>query len=412
MIYNLKNSIRLLFLLIILIVECNIFYNFTSQENIEEKIAVLKSLATQVDIDSEDFSFLDDVLKDNRIVLLGEQLHSDGTAFEIKSQIIKYLHENLGYNVVLYEAGLYDIWYMDMQDTIKPQMGLYNFWWDNDECRPIWDYYQKCRQSENPIVLGGFDVQLTGQIDNTTRSELIKNHLSGKNIDLNEYPAFDKVINRLSQNWLWEFRKYNKILSETLHDSIQTDLSLILSELEKMKKNDTDEIYYRYLSGIKDYNELRWDYNPGDLPRMNIRDSLMADNLIWLANEFYKDEKIIVWAANIHIFNSGNQTFKPMGAYIKERFEDEKYSMVFTSYARKKRNGHLYNVASNKSVEYLLHSSNNKFSYIDMKNVSGNSFLNEDVISTVNQMMSVKNNWKNQFDGVFYIDVVTPLGEK
>jgi hypothetical protein len=256
--------------------------------------------------------------------------------------------------------------------------------------------------------LGGFDVQLTGQINNITRSELIKNHLSDKNIDLNEYPAFNSVINRLSQNWLWEYRR----ISESLYDSIQTDLSVILSELEKTKETDIDEIYYRYLSGNKFYNELRWKYDSGEMPRMNIRDSLMAENLIWLANEFYKDEKIIVWAANLHIYNRDYQTLKPMGAYIKERFEDEKYSMVFTSYARKKRNGHLYNVASNKSVEYLLHSNNNKFSYIDMKNVSGNSFLNEDVISTVNQMMNVKNNWKNQFDGVFYIDVITPLGEK
>ena len=396
-------------ILVSLIAVCNIFYNFTPQENIEEKIAVLKKVVTE--IDNDDFSFLDEILQDKRIVMLGEQIHSDGTTFELKSQIIKYLHENHGYNVVLYEAGLYDMWYMDSQDTINPQRGLYGFWWNNDECRSIWDYYRATKQSKNPIVLGGFDVQLTGQISDSIRKELIENHLSKNNIDISNFSAFVSVVGRLSNNWLWEYWKYNKIL-ETSHDSIQTDLSLILSELEKNKKNYIDEIYYRYLSGVKAYNELRWDYDPGELPRMNIRDSLMADNLIWLADEVYKDEKIIVWAANLHIYNNDYKTFKPMGAYIKEKFKDETYSMVFTSYARKKRDGHLYNAASNKSVEYLLHKNNNKFSYIDMKNIPENSFLNEDFISTVDQTMNIKYHWKKQFDCLFYIDAISSLGEK
>ena len=194
-------------ILVSLIAVCNIFYNFTPQENIEEKIAVLKKVVTE--IDNDDFSFLDEILQDKRIVMLGEQIHSDGTTFELKSQIIKYLHENHGYNVVLYEAGLYDMWCMDSQDTINPQRGLYGFWWNNDESRPIWDYYRATKQSENPVILGGFDVQLTGQISDSIRKELIENHLSDNNIDINDFSAFVSVVGRLSNNWLWEYATWN-----------------------------------------------------------------------------------------------------------------------------------------------------------------------------------------------------------
>jgi hypothetical protein len=216
------------------------------------------------------------------------------------------------------------------------------------------------------------------------------------------------MLDRINGSFWWE----NNQLEESLYHSIQTELSLILSELQKTKEGIADEIYYRYLAGIKVYNELRWNYNPGDPIRMGVRDSLMADNLIWLADEVYKEDKIIIWAANIHIFNDGaHLPFKPMGAYIKEKYGNGVYAMATTSYARKTRNGHLYDVASNKSIEYLLHLNKNRYAFINLNNTEG-TFLEDDIISTVNQMMSLKNNWKRQFDGMLFIDAITPLNAK
>ena len=371
---------------------------------------MLEGIVTKVDID--DFAFLDEVLQDKRIVLLGEQLHNDGTTFEMKARIIKYLHDKLGFNVILYESGLYDMWYMGSRDTLNPNTGVFYFWGDNDECRPLWDYYRNSKQSENPIKLGGFDIQVSGRIGTVIRSQLIENYLSEKGIELDDYPNLRTMIDRIYGGIWWEYKK----MENSLYDSIQNDLSLILDRLEKEKAGYIDEVYYRYLSGIKIYNELRWNYDSGNPIRMHIRDSLMADNLIWLVEDVYKNEKIIVWAANIHIFTTalseGEWYYKPMGASIKDRYKNDVYSMVFTSYARKNKAEHLYNVASNKSVEYLLYMNKNRYSFINLKDLPEDSFLNEDVISTVNQMMNIKNNWKNQFDGVFFIDAITPLNAK
>jgi len=343
----LRSQIYLSILCVTLIAVLNITCNYTLQGNIDEKKAILEKVTIPLhgidihDNDYRDFSFLDEVLLDKRIVFLGEQLHADGTTFEVKSKIIKYMHENLGYNVVLYEAGLYDMWYMEAQGTVEPKLGLYAFWWDNDEYRQLWDYYQKSKQTENPILLGGFDVQLTGQIKETVRRALIENYLSSKNIDLSDYPAFDKNPKRVFQHWYWENRKFQT----SLNDSIQMDLSLILSKLEESD-------------------------------------------------------------------NSTHLPFKSMGTYLKERYGNEAYSMAFTSYARKNKDGHLYNVASNKSIEYVLHLNNNNYAFIDLKNIEEESFLDKDIISTVNQMLSMKNNWKNQFDGLFFIHAITSISTK
>ena len=55
--------------------------------------------------DNSDLKVLDSVLQENRILMLGENIHYDGATMQAKSRLIKYLHENMGYNVVLYEAG-------------------------------------------------------------------------------------------------------------------------------------------------------------------------------------------------------------------------------------------------------------------------------------------------------------------
>ena len=401
-----KKIFLLIASLITLIIMCNIVYHYPSQEQIIEKTAILNGVSVAVrsiDIDDtnyEDVEFFEEILRDKRIVLLGEHANSNKTTYEAKSRIIRYLHERLGYNVVLYEAGLYDMWYMDTRDTLNPSVGISLL--SNDECRPLWDYYQNSKQSENPILLGGFDIRPSGQIITTDLSRSIENYLSEKGVELVDYPSFRTMINSIYGNY-WEFRN----MENSLFDSIQSDLSLVLEQLKTDKDDYIDEIYYRYLSGIKVYNELR-----RGAPKRTSIYTLIADNMLWLVDEVYKEEKIIIWTTNAQIFNDDTHlNYKPLGTYIKERYGNASYSMAFTSYSSKRKNGHIYNASSNKSVEYLLHLNNNKYSFINLNN-NERSFLDENVISNVSQIRNTQNNWKKQFDGVFFIDAATPFNAK
>ena len=72
----------------------------------KQKIAWLKENAIRVDLASKDFRFLDKALKDVDIVLLGEISHGDGKTFIVKTELIKYLHKNLDFDVLVFESGM------------------------------------------------------------------------------------------------------------------------------------------------------------------------------------------------------------------------------------------------------------------------------------------------------------------
>src|SRR5690606_41282643 len=54
---------------------------------------------------SKDFSFIDRYIKDKRFILLGVKSHGIADYFTTKIDLIRYLHQQHGFNVVVLESG-------------------------------------------------------------------------------------------------------------------------------------------------------------------------------------------------------------------------------------------------------------------------------------------------------------------
>jgi erythromycin esterase-like protein len=56
-----------------------------------------------------DLHFLKKELQGKNIVAIGEQTHDDGSSFEGRNRLIQFLISEMGYEVILFESGFFDI---------------------------------------------------------------------------------------------------------------------------------------------------------------------------------------------------------------------------------------------------------------------------------------------------------------
>jgi erythromycin esterase-like protein len=414
-----KLRIILTFSLIITTVLFYYSHNHNSV-NIDSEIAEIKYYANvirsidPVDTTFADLNFLMSSLHDKRIVCLGEESHYKGEAHLAKSRLIKFLHERMNFDVILYEAGMYDMWQMTENakviGDIKPSEGLYYFWGDTKECENIWNYYKRNKD----IQLGGFDIQITGTLGDSIRIGRLGTYLERHHIDIKKFPALN------NERELAMSIAFAHILKENARE-LWNNLDSLTHLLSKHKHDNIDDkIYFRYLCGLKENLNYAMKHPAGTPPRLHIRDSLMADNFIFLADSVFPHKKIIVWAANMHIVTQNNAfitqydnlTYVPMGAYLKSKYGDRLYVICFDSYADRNDEGSLMNKNSCKTIEFMFHQSGYRYAFLDFEMVASTSFLKNNFASGLNHRIPYVGTWSKMTDALFFIDTlsnITPL---
>ncbi len=370
--------------------------------------------------DNSDLTIFDSILKDNKVLILGENTHYDGSTFEAKSRLIKYLHEHMNYSVVLYEAGQYDTWIMNDEmnhhrlktsaDSIGG-LGLFEFWWNAKETQPLIRYYQKTKTSVNPIEIGGFDIQFSGSALASKRGKLLKEFLSRNKIDSTIFPILNKHTGELNQ---FMYPKYvNRVLKGNQKNEFLKEITRLEQIVLRLDKTPENTIYARYFHDIKNNMTKNWKYKPGSMPSMHFRDSLMARNLMYQIDSVYQDKKVIVWCANIHSFAERySKDYLPLGSYIRNKYGKSSYIIDFSSYAQQYNNGSISDRPGKFAIENIFHKTKSPYFFLNLRNVPENSFLKKEFVSTINQRMDMKKNWSRSFDGIFYIDtniVLTPI---
>ena len=64
---------------------------------------------TLQDVELKNFDLIGQAIGDSRIVMLGEQDHGDGETFKKKIELVKFLIETKGFNVVAFESDFFAI---------------------------------------------------------------------------------------------------------------------------------------------------------------------------------------------------------------------------------------------------------------------------------------------------------------
>jgi|SRR5690554_50521 len=309
-------------------------FSFLSSVNGQNFNPAIVTLSENPNI--EDFDFLKKELEGVQVVMLGESSHYDGNVFEMKTKIVKFLHQEMGFNTIAFESGIYDVW--KAQKEIKSGMNakeafvnsLFSIWSKSNEFQSFIDFYDK---NKTQLKLFGFDYQFTGNNNFNKLSE-----------DLFEYSKKIKFKLKLNQEdfeLLLESLTISGMFDEEdiSYNQFKSSLSELYNQIKRQK--DSEEKFY-WTQIVKSILELGNDAtnNKDVLSTFNVsvadnnRDKQMADNLL----EYLKQNpkaKIICWGANVHFVNHTTsiknpilKDFVPMGSYIKNELKEKAYSLA------------------------------------------------------------------------------------
>jgi len=347
-----------------------------------------------MDKDNAEFNWINNVIGNSRIVMLGEQDHGDATAFEVKARLVKYLHEEMGFNVLAFESDFYQINQINdifinnkiSLDELKNN-ALWDFWTKDKNIQEFYHYLENCNKTNNPIFLTGFDCQFT----NWRRDKyFLKNYLHYI-IELNDQFVSAELKSILEKTITDLFTKpYNhEYPNEQKVDFLRVLTKLIeLKEYNSSKNNQN----LQDLKNLKGHVNYKWSDRKN---RTLIRDQQMFENFKWLYENKFKGEKVIIWAHNGHIPKdytsviskediiemekegfSMNFIGNLMGELLYREYGNEIYSVGFISYSGEYSNkAYQYNFQASKeivseenSLEYLINSMNTNYGFINLRN--------------------------------------------
>ncbi len=153
------------------------------------EISISKKANGQIDFSK--LEFLKSELEKADIVLLGEPSHSP-EYYDIKIQLVKYLHEQLNFDVLAFESGLYQM--ETANSDIKKGKSIYSafesslfpIWTSKEEFQKIYSYLDSLRTRKDSLEITGFDCQVSASYASKRFVPEFENDLRNNKISFNQ----------------------------------------------------------------------------------------------------------------------------------------------------------------------------------------------------------------------------------
>jgi erythromycin esterase len=391
------------------------------------------------DGDFRDLAPLRATLKGARVVMLGEQSHGDGTTFQAKARLVRFLHEQMGFNVIAFESGLYDCpkaWeFLLKGEEARTALsrGIFAIWSQSREVQPLFDYIGKESKGAHPLELAGVDSQTTASASQDFLVADLAAYLARIDPKLaqgEEWNRVARIVGQLNQS-VWELGEA-PVPPASEQEAFARTIERWRSSIAERDRTPATQpwsgsFWRQLLASLRAFAEQEWrtDYTHkvGESPAAiySMRDVQMGKNLIWLANERYPKQKIIVWAATAHnaralatvktsdpMFAKLYQGWTPMGEIARRKLGNELYSVAFLShegevarYATKKTTALS---SSRDSLEDLFTRASFETAFLDFRHPpAGGAWLHTTLTAKLLGHIEMQADWTRVADGVVFI---------
>ncbi len=382
-----------------------------------------------------DLQFLKPLLEDKRLVMLGESSHGVAEFDQIKVRLVKFLHEELGFDVVAFESSIFESFYADQQiGKVSPTQTMTTSifgMWHTQETLPLFEYLQATRSTNHPLHLAGFDIQPSSYIGAEARPQFLKDVIKPIN-DTYAQQVFDLDTRFLanlqgltSSEAIQQYVNRNGDALTRSYQELVSYLDAHEAALTQAYTGNPERPLLARQTAWSILQTLRCLHTDDENQYLRIRDQGMADNVDFLINKVYPGKRVIIWAHNTHIFRRGQDIrddseikgAKTMGAWLAERHPTEIYAIGMYMYRGEavQNGGQVYSIdpATPGSLESILFSAGRRYLFVDLSNqepVEGNRwmFLPIRVKEWGVDARSETIVPHDQYDGLIFIATVTP----
>lgn len=344
--------------------------------------------------DYSDLEFLRERLRGVRIVQLGESGHGMGETALLKSRIVRFLHEQMDFDVLALESDLYQCADADQDvSDVEPRFTLFGCAfgvWHTNEVLPLFDYLRASRATDRPLRLAGFDVQPIG-----TNKEHRPAFLAGllERVD----PERAQRARAIDSTFLAKYaegsgprREYLRANRDSLlaaYDQFAEALDWLVDETATASTDSAAAAFrQRVLVGRQTVRSImayiRQQTAPDDRAYAEERNRGMAENVRFLAEELFPDRRIIVWAHNTHVRHASEAIpvnpdvwpsvpARDMGSWLRDWYGEALFTIGFYAYrgtaADNSREVYEVPEATPAHLEYRLARAGYRVSFVDLE---------------------------------------------
>lgn len=377
----------------------------------------------------EDLAPLRGILKDARIVQLGENTHRDGACFEAKARLVRFLHEEMGFEVLAFESGLYECERANAllgrgEGGAALRGSLFGIW-RNGTVEGLFDWLAAEARGGSPMALAGFDCRASGEL-----AAGLLDAVAAFLAPAGGMPAGDLAALKALEAAMAEqgdaYAPPERALAagRAAWERARRTLDANREALAARHGEAETAFLSRVLDNWRDreaFERSKSDRTLGPHGPTNLRDGAMAGNLRWLAETRFPGKRIVTWGATFHLARGlggvrveGNPRYyegcRNMGQAVHEAYGKEVYTIGFAAHGGKGGAfGRDFDIPKPRkdSVEDVLHRYGAPLLFVDLRPAEG-PFRRRLRMAPMSYSRDMEAEWPTVLDGVFYIEEMTP----
>lgn len=388
-----------------------------------------------IDPDDSDFSdleFLREALRGVRVVLLGEGDHGGGSDVLAQTRLTKFLHQEMGFDVVAFESGLHSTaaaW-RALQTDIDPReavlKGVFGIWARSAQFESLIRYLSQSARGGRPLELVGFDSQLTGTAAATLLPEL-QEFLAERRIT-SPLTDEDAVPTRVLAGILdGRFARERETMPGFAEQAQAAEsLRATASQVDQAVPDAAGAFWAQVLRSTAVQIDLLLNNLRGgtEIEYMRGRDRQMTDNLLWLADTRYHGRKIVVCADTFHTLRNPQALYRgrrddvTMGHGLWEALGEQSFVIAFTSYDGTTHwvtqpEGWNQDIIPDQhpSIEFeeLMYAAGHELAYVNLRRArTRGDWLGGRFLASALYLMPEEAQWSEAVDALFFIRTQEP----